>query len=589
MSDPTNVVNVAGNPDFQKAFGVETFNFLPAYGDARFYFLLPRIVTLARRRDQTLDFVLEFVDVAGGESPKATINMCLTREEDIQGAYKLLAERAPGAALIPAALTPETYWCFEGRGVHESDAFAWEDVNHARIYRRIPLDLAKLIYAALGENAALPMIRAAIGGEVAAFLPRIETSVSFDPASLLAALAGLNPGGGSVPFQRIITFFENPPDSLLTFADDDAGGLGRSRALALAGRVRQILGGPARCPEISTGPHIALRAPSGPALAQRMVWDLRKPLMATVPLLLDFDPFTPVIKQGARGEVTKFTKVPPLPGRGLTERVTIAANLPPNIVTHRIDLTLRVGVDLGPTRQELTFILYPPGCERPTAELKFRKPTPKTYDVRIRALSDTDPLETGWIKSFGDFLYVGGETLPGTSVTVRATAPLLKQAKLSVAIAENPPILANLAATLSDQEPAATFLLGSVLETARLVVTAQNLADANQILTLELPCRSASLDLPMFPQYGAQAVSVTAHFPAGVIAVDVEFQPEEGGNESNVQLMFTPAAPTAILAYSVHSIFRDRYRFRRAPADGSPDPPWSDYRSPREPLAIDAH
>ena len=577
-------------PDWQNSLAAENFRLLPSYrGAETLYFLLPRAVRLAQRADQSPDFALEFVSDINNPSPAdsfyASLNLGLTREGEMQAASQFLRDGRPRASLIPATLATETYWCFEGKGIHESGLFAWEEGERARIYSRIPTDLGNLIYGALANSTSLPVVRAAIGCSVAAFLPRIESTVSFDPAGLIAALTALNPGHGSIPFQGVVDFFTNPPAGLITVAGDDRGDLGRSRGLTLAGHVRQYLGQWAPTSRISDGPHIALRSPSDTTLPTRMVWDLRTPLLALVPLLLDFDPFTPIVRQGGRDKVTSYTRVPPLPGDLLSERVVLCANLPPNILTHdAVDVTLRIAANLsrsGDTPSQ-TFDLYPPPGRPTVAELKFKRSTPKTYTSRIRAISDKGILTSEWVGGSGDYLYIGAENLPGFCVTLRASASLLSQARIS-AIIPNVPQTQDLVASLTEAVPDATFLLPAVNETARLIVTAQNPADAAQTVKLDLPCRSVALDLMSFPQYGPQTVHVTATFAEGVDSAEFEFLPE-GSTDDPIVLRLTRQSPTGQWTYNATQLFHNRYRYRRLFDKGPAEPEWSDYRSPAETL-----
>jgi hypothetical protein len=586
-----------GIPDWQNSFGAEEFTLLPDHDDKSLYYLLPRIVTLAERADRAPDFTLEFVSDNNTNDPRdllyTNINMCLTTEGGMARAYQFLTKSKPKAGLMPATLTTEARWYFEIKGVRHSDLFAWDEVGRARIYRRISAELGNLIYGALA-NVSLSIARAAIGAEIAAFLPQIQSTVSFDPAALLKSLGDLNPGGASVPFRPVVEFFGHAHPGLLEFSGADSGGEGRSRALALAGHVSHFLGASAGCPRISDGPHIALHDASDPKLPKRMVWDLRTPLMAVIPLLFDFDPFTPIVKRGegdkisGRDKVTKFTRVPPLPDEFLTQRVAVAANLPENILTHvAIELNLQVAAGLSRTGspQNEVITLYPPGNVTANVALKFKKSTPKSYKAQLHAISADQVLDLPWFDCSGDYLYIGAESLPGTWVTIRASPQLLSQAGISAEITGDPKTR-GVVASLSEAQPRATYLLPIVSETARLVVTARDPAHSANALTLDLPCRTVSLDLPAFPQYGPQGVTITVEFRPGVDAAEFDFQPE-GDADGEITLRFTPGENSKRWNYLVTNLFRTRYRFRTAPREGAPEPAWSDYRLSEEPLTIE--
>ena len=577
-----------GTPDWRGSFRIDDFTLLPAYGQDNLFLFFPRVALLAEKSDKTPDFSLEFISdfnaTRAEDSLYATINIGLTREADTGSAYRSLTERCPAGTMVPATFAPDTRWHIESGDVHATEPFAWEEAERARILQRIPTTLGTLIYGALARGSTT-VLRSAIECEIPSILPRVEATVTFDTARLLGTLADLERGGTNVPLQRVTIFFSEPHPELLSFEGHVSSLSAHDLALALSGRVRHFFGGPAPCLRISEGPFIALRA-AGQPLPAITVWDLRTPLLTSVPVFLEFDPFTQIVKDGGRDSVTKFSKIPPLPLDRLTERVTIGANLPPNIQTHeQVELTLLVSAKLSrsglDTRESVT--LYPANGKSTQVELKYKRSEPKTYSMKIEAVSETDTLDSGWSDRNGDYIYVGAETLPGTCVTVRGTAALLEQAKISAVITGG---AEKLALSISEQRPAATFLIGEGYENARLAVTAQDVTDASNILNLDLPCRSLSLDLVAFPKYGPQTVHVTVKFDRPVPSADFEFQPESGSDDPII-LSFTPAAPAGEFSYFATNIFRTRYRYRRRPTDADPQPEWSGYKLPGEPLTVE--
>ena len=576
-----------GTPDWQGFFLTENFSVLPAYGDASLYFAVPRVARLAEKSDRSPEFFLEFVSdrngAGPGESLYATIDMGLTRDGDLTETYGLLAQRGPGVGLMPATFTTGTFWHLECVDLHETAPFAWEDAQRAVIHTRIGTKTAELLYGSLA-GGALQIARAAVECEMAAFLPRIESTVTFHTASLLEALGTLSPGGRSVPFRQMVAYFDKPNPGLLRFDGDDTGATGRSLGLALAGRVRRSFGQAAPCPRIADGPHVTLKQPLG-AAPELMSWDLRTPLMTGVPVFLDFDPFTPVVLGGARDRVTAFTRVPPLPEDLLTQTVSVACGLPPNIqAVDAVELTLLVAKEYSrsglPTAQSVT--LHPSDQRTTTVELNFGKSGAKPYSARVRVVSEDGITDMPWFDCSGDYLYIGAERLPGTCVTVRATPRLLGQAVISLAMAGRP------AGTLTEREPAITFLESAANETARLTVTARDPAQADNPLTLDLPCLSLSLDLPSFHQYGPQSTAVTVQFHDGVQDAQFEFLPE-GDEEGKIVLAFSASRTSGQFSYFSTRLFKNRYRFRRADENGGGETEWSVYQTPGRALTIPVH
>lgn len=583
-----------GSPDWQGAMLTEDFNLLTAYGDNHLYFVVPRKARLARRADDSPQFFLEFVsdrnDPRVEDSLYAVIDLGLERTGDIAAAYNLITKSASGAALMPATFTTGTYWHFECGDAHETAPFAWEDAQRATVHTPISASSAQLIYGALAAGA-VTVARAAIECGMAAFLPRIESTVTFNAANLLTSLAALNPGGSSVAFQRMVTFFDKPPGGLLRFEGDDKGGAGRSLGLALAGRVRHYFGRPAPCPRISDGPHVTLELPADGAPAVTG-WDLRTPLFTERPVFLDFDPFTPIVSAGDRQRVTAVTRVPMLPDDLRTERVTIASGLPRGFRNcDSIDLTLRVDKafsESGATAVE-PVNLYPAEGRSSTVELKFNKKSiagPKPYSAQITVVSQDKVTEAPWFDCSGDYLYIEASRLPGTCVTVRATPELLSQAAVSVALKGGSAEADALSATLTAAEPTATFLLFALEESARLAITARDPRNSGKALTLDLPCRSVTPDLASFREYGPQTTNVTVRFKDGAQAVQLEFLPECGEAEPIV-LGFSASRASGQFSYFSTEIFRSRYRFRQHSTPGDPETPWSEYRLPGEDLVIE--
>lgn len=573
-----------GNPDWQGGIVTEDFLLLPAYGDARLYFALPRLARLARKANGAPEFFLEFVSDRNGAKPEeslyAMIDMGLLRVSDLASAYGLLTRTHPGVTLTPATFTTGTYWHLECDDAHETGPFAWEDAQRATIHGRISTKTGQLLYAALATGS-ITISRAAVECEMAAFLPRVDAAVRFNASNLLASVGTLNPGGASVPFQRMVTFFDDPPHGLLRFEGEDKSGTGRG--LALAGRVRHYFGKAAPCPRISDGPHVALALPPGGA-PETSFWDLRTPLMTGTPVFLAFDPFTSIVKNGERDRITAFTRVPMLPKDLLTERVTVASGLPRNIRNcDGVDLTLRVdrAYSVSGATAAKSVSLYPALTGANPVELEYERIGPKPYASQLTIALDGEPTEMPWFEGSGDYLYIGRDRLPGTCVTVLATPELLAQAVLPVAITG----LADMTATLTADEPAASFLLTRDNPKARLNVIARDLTDAKRTATLDLPCQPVTLDVTSFREYGPRTVTVAVQFHDGVQAAQFEFGPESA-DDASIRLGFSAANASGQFSYFPTNIFRNRYRFRQAPETGGKETEWSEYQDPEKDLTI---
>jgi hypothetical protein len=472
----------------------------------------------------------------------------------------------PTASRLPATFITGTYAYLESGDGHETVPFAWDAAQRATLHSRISTQSAQLIYGALA-NGTIIVAKAAIECGMGAFLPRLEATVRFNAADLLASLAKLNPGGSSVPFQQMVKLFDEPPGGgVLRLDGNDRGGPGRGLGLALAGRVRHYFGRPAPCPRISDGPHVALKLPADDAQGVTG-WDLRTPLFTESPVFIDFDPFAPIVSTGDRKRVTGFISVPSLPDDLRTKRVTVASGLPRGLRNcDSIELTLRVNKALsasGTTAVRSVNLFPAENQSSSTVDLQYNSIAgAKPFSARITVVCQGNVMELPWFDCDSDYLYLDASQLPGTCVTVWAMPELLKQAAVSLALKVAAAEDGALSATLTAAEPAATFLLLGLHDAARLAITARDPANPDKTLTLDLPCRSVTAELSSFRDYGPQTTNATVRFKDGIASVQVEFLAECAGAKPIV-LEFSASRLSMKFTYFSTEIFRNRYRFRR--------------------------
>jgi hypothetical protein len=582
-----------GTPDWQGSTLTEDFIVLPAYGDEHLHFAVPRKALLGRRADGSPWFFLEFFldrnDATVEDSLYAVIDLGLARNDSFSAVYDLITQNGASAALMPATFTSGTYCHLECGDAHVTAPFAWEDARRATLHSRISALSAQLIYGAL-DKGTVTVARAAVECGMSAFLPRIAASVTFNAADLLERVARLNAGGSSVPFRQMVRLFDDPSADVLQFDGSDRGGAGRSLGLAVAGRLRHHFGKAAPCPQISDGPHVALKLPpDGASGATR--WDLRTPSFTEVPVFLDFDPFTPIVSAGARQRVTKFTSVPRLPDEQKTRRVAVTAALPPGLRNcEAIQLTLRVDKahSESGTTSAITTDLYPATDQTTVVDLKYRSIAgAKPFSAQVTVVSDGQVIEMPRFDCDSEFLFIDTSYLPKTWVTVRATQDLLSQAVVSFAFDVACSATGSFAASLTAEAPAASFFLPTLDDASRLTITARDPRQPDHLLTLDLPCRSVIADLGAFCGYGPQTTSVMVRFGSSAQAIQLEFLPEFAGAQPIV-LQFSASRPSMRFSYFATDIFRNRYRYRRHSSTDDQQAPWSDFLPPRQDLVIDA-
>ncbi len=582
MSSPVPGVAL-GTPDHQGALRTGNFEVLPGFGDDDLYYSVPRSVLLARRGEDP-DFFLEFVsDQNGGsttDSLYAILDMGLSRGIDPTEAYQLVKARHPDATLMPATFTTDTFWHLECEDRRQTAPFAWDDALTARIHARLDTKTADLVYSGLAIGSAV-VLKTAVECGLAAILPRVETSVDIDPAALLQALSAMDPTSDSIAFAVLVAFCQAPRPGILTFDHPEAIA-DTNLGVAVAGRISRLFGHPAPCERIADGPRIGFKPLENPETL-RANWDLRTPVLASIPVFLAFDPFTPVVAQGDRDQVTAFTNIPPLPLDLLTQRVAITSGLPANIANiQSIQLTLRVDKEFSRTGSVYiqSADLYPAGPGRTTTrDLLYKKIGAKPYDARLTIATEDSVVDLPWTACQGDYLYIDSRWLGGRVVDVRATAELLAQADISATI-EGTWIV-----KLDPSTPTASLLLPKGLDSdlARLRVTAAGTGLA-EIASLDLPCNSVSLDLSSFGQYGPQNTQVTVEFPDGIRTARYEFAPECG--DDAIAMEFSPTQPSGQFSYFSTRLFQDRYRYRPHFENDDSTTGWSEYQPPRVTLRL---
>ncbi len=575
--DATPFAVAQGNPDWQGIVTGEHADLLPAYGNTRVHFALPKSVRMAARQDGSPDFFLEFFsdeqDPAADNSLYAMLEMGL----DIDPGFA-----AAGAAVLPITFATGNWCHLELGDTHASLPFAWEGNGRATINARLSLDSARLLYAALASSGAI-ILRAAVECEVAAVLPRHELRVRFNARTLLPALtAALDGGGQGMPFDSLVHYLDRPAPGL--FAVE--GGAGQECGLALAGRLLQAFGQFAPCTRVNDGPRIRLTAPA--ALASETEWDLRTPVLCGVPVFLRYDPFSSLVGSQARDKVTAFHRVPALPNQLRTRHITVASGLPHAFSNcSEISVTLRVekGDALSGTTTTQTVVLYPAASRSTTVELAYAKINgPKPYRAKVRIVSETDVTESDWFDATDDYLFIDRARLPLPCLILRATAALLAQATLTATLPGGAGA-APVTTTLDKAAPVMAIVLPASAPQDRLQILARSLADPGRTVSLELPCQSVELDTALFQQYGEQTAEVHVNFHDNTDQAELEFE-AASGDTARAVLDFSDLQPHNRFNYVASDMFNNGYRFRQYGGDDASPFPWSPFLAPDQALLL---
>ena len=587
---PETAIAARGMPDWQTVVKTEQFDLLGGYDDAGLCFAVPRAARLANLADGTPDLLLEFVADRNTPNPDdylyAMLAMGLEIDADLATAHAALQAAGNNAALLPCTFTTGCYLHLELGDTRFSAPFAWQDAGHTTINARLEPGAATLFYGALG-NGSPAVASAALECELAAILPRLDLDLRFDPAAVVAALRqALDPDGSGVPFRALVNRLSDPPAGLFSFSAP-TGGASPALGLALAARLRAAFGSYLPCQRIANGPSIRLDVPTGSA---EIRWDLRTPVLASVPQLLRYDPFAVVADSSLRERVTVFTGVPRFPDQLRTRQVMVASGLPDTLHNcEQVTVNLQVAAVDSESGAVTTYAhaVYPPQPKASPVALRFaRTAPPQPYRYNLTVVTDDDAIEGPWRDGSENYLFIDAASLPPplSVVTISATPALLAQAEIALAFSGMTPAGA-FGQSLDQDGPRAALLLAAS-DTARLQVLARDKTDPGRSMALDLPCHSVALDQTAFSGYCWQRVSVTARFHGGATCARLECLPEDAGVQSIV-LDFSASSPSAQLAYFAPSLFRNRYRCRPYSEQDTDAAPWSALFPPDAALTID--
>lgn len=577
-----------GTPDWQGLLRTACYDLLPAFQDPQLFFVLPKLARLATTNDGMPEFFLEFFSDSHDRNVDNSLYAMLHMGLEIDNSLADARAGLPACAtLLPFTFTSGTYMHIEAGDTHASLPFSWESARRASLDARVSLLTARLLYGALAANG-VTLMRAAIECAVPALLPRPQLSVRGNLRQLRqAACDALRGPDGCLPFAALADFFSRPQRGLLQYETD--AGAGADLGLAIAGRLYHALGRFAPCKRLSDGPYICLDG-QAEGFPVDMAWDLRTPLLATIPVLLRYDPFTFLTPDIPRDRLSAFTRIPALPDELRTRRITIASGLPANLINcAQVGLNLVVQKEEAESGMTTAYALevYPSERRTATLELRYAKTgTAKPYRVHPQVVRNDDIVTGAPFDGDADYLLVDPGLLAMQCLLFRASEKLLGEAEMTISFTGDT-ALTSLSATLTAACPSAAFLVDPPAPGAGCVIIARDRKSRAHDLQLSLSCRSVELEQAAFSQYGPQTVHVNVLFESDTKRVRLEFQPE-AFDAAPVLLEFFPANPSGQYSYFSNSIFRHRYLYRRAGATEETSSPWSAPLLPGQDLIIHA-
>lgn len=609
-----------GFPDFAAALPDGAFRVLLPYGsEAAPAWLLPDALDIARDSSGTPVMRLTIVRPQNPmlpPEPHALFDMQIRPLYRFDEGIEILRARCRQGRLEPIPFRGGTL-----RFIPQADAagfpdeimqpspLAWNGLAGARYGVRLGIEGGAFVRRMLEEGVMPVAVRAEM--EIAGVGVRVPHRVAFDPADVAAALTERADAEGLIKRGDLVALLESSPGSL-PFTPDRAPDDPRAYARAIVDRIRARLASfaasPARPPAADGASARATYMRLAPEAAAsghgRTQWDLAEAEVTFRPWILEMNPLDAVratIQTAGIGSIAPPPVIVPSLSLGM-HTVVITANLPEN----------RPGVPaVG-----VTLIAPPAPPARPQAQIASAEfePPDDMASVTLR-LSPSEPLAYRW-RTFvmieeeagprridgqefageGSRLRLSVDDFPVRFLVVEADGDLLAVAAITGrcvwATGEIP-------FAIQDDSTATTIPVPRDAGNPAIEVHARA-RDGVGILTLgPEPARSIHVGFPSFREHGPHVVTVEAAFAdaepsgpdaEGLVAVEMVADGREGDANAVSVLALTRGQSRKEWRYLATSIFRAgfRYRIRGGSGDGAAVPPWSESRSPFEPLRIDA-
>ena len=610
-------MSLQGLPDFQGPIRGEGFQIFYPYEGVGNHIVTPERLEVAKRSDGRLDFVLQFFRGQNPSLPPASYGVLDLRAQpqySLEAALIALRGRHPQAMIDPAAFSTGYLRLYPQRDMGEFPAdlrapipLAWNGLTTARYILRLSLDSALLLKGAL-QGDMLPLVALA-EMEMAGVAPRLPLRVRFDPATLLAAMVRLADEERKVARDALLTYFAQDPAFLLLELDGSTLEPVEF-AETITDWVRVRFGSFVASPAEDGKPHMVLASPDGIG-SGTFEWDLSRPLQTWRPLVLILHPLEAarqvVQEHGLEAVVPPPTIVPPIP-TGVFE-VSVSANIPdqrPGVLS--LGVTLRAAPK-PPFRPQVVIQsaeLSPPDDAAqillrlsPAEELTYAYST----FVILNDSGGIRQVDGPEIAHSGVRLKLSPEDFPLNFVPVEANPELLDLAVVHGLCrwAENGAQISRpgrhrlsqlrmveQAFEIDRDRPAVGLPVPRDAADATLHIEARAREDGKTLSLGPMPAKPLQLGLHSFPEYGPHLIPIECTFAAGQSLVAIELLPEARPDEAEAitVVALTRAQPRKEWGYLASSPFRAGYRYRLHAGFEAAVAPWSEIRSPFDPLTL---
>jgi len=592
-------------PDFDQPIQGDGFQLFSPFegGDA---LLLSDELEVATNADGSPDFVLELVRRLGrfaAADAYGRLDLRVAPRDRTADALAQLRDLRPGAMLRPAV--------FAGGFIRLQllrlpgdppvelplpAALAANGLVTHRVLLHVAPPLAALIKGALQSE----LLALTVAAELALLgvSPRLPVTVSFNPAALLTPLQALADDRRRLARSAVVEFFRQDLAALpLQVGGALSSVIAESFAQAMADRVLTRFGTFVAAPGEQACPTFALPAPDQ-SPDGNFIWDLAVPIQALRPVVLRLDPLTAardLVQRRGLDAVYREISVPAFPTGVLP--VTVVANLPdqrPGVLEIGVTLNAPPMPPQRPQAAIATAALAPPDdCATLALTLGAGAAPEYSYTTYAVLMQDSgvDRLETPDREHSGGWLSLGPDDFSVDFVTVTADRTLLQIATLHGTLAWGTNGSQGSRSFALDRDGSALALaLPKDAADATLTVEAHSREGDRTLHLGPLPAGHLQLGLYSFPEYGPHTVTVACAFDDASQICVIELLPEDcaESNGSLSLLVFTPDRPTKSWTWFARTPFAPGYRYRPRREPGVEVAPWSDVRSPFEPLSIRA-
>jgi len=586
-------------PDFQAPIQEKGVVVLMPYAASGAYTLLPQALDIARRQDGAGDFHLGIVRPENPMLPPSPYGMLDFRLQAVfamQDGLAIVRAKQPGAMLEQAVFRGGFVQISPMGELKEASQLCapvrinFQGLGLARFFSRLDLESALLVKGMLTADSV--PLRATAHLELWGVAPRLPLQVRFDPAQFLRFLLIKAGQGGGISRAELAAALAVTSGDLPWRVEGKMDGVDPTLfGDCMADHVRARFASFGLAPQTGGGPILVL-----PAAEQfgsgTFLWDLAEPAATARTVTLTFDPLASaralVAAHGIEAVVSTDTV------RRLQTgfvSLSVAANLPAQrqgILSLGVTVKVPPKLPFRPQQINRTVELQGPSDSgfmllqlAPAEKLAYSY---KTF-VILQDSAGTHRLEGEDTAHEGDKLDLDTDDFPLTFIPVEASDRLLAAGALTCT--QRYDAVQN-TFSLTPSQPRLTLAVprGS---SATLEFEVRS-ADRAHVLKLgPMPARPIHLDLSSFREYGPQTLDIRCTFDAGarLLAVDLlpESSPESPENISVVAL--TPESPQRQWKWFAPSPFAPGYHYRIHKADASANP-WSNVRSPFEPLLLEA-